>query len=954
MRKIYMLFPGLVCLAVFICAAACTSPELTLPTDVDEEVEVTFRPCLDGSLATRSIGDASSIDQLRVGIYKETSKGLRRTEILTKPWSEVQKEGVSMQFDEDEIYRIVFWAEDKDNTAYQFKDDGTVVADYSDYVNGGFSKMEELDAFYATSSVVPGEGENIRKVTLTRPMGQLNFADSNKPENGVHTAKVTFHSLPVAFNPFTGAVKSTDHIDDKDDITFVFSDFPGESLYHNGSSYHFVSCNYIFAPAEGISEAACTVELVKDGTAVTHHEFKGKKSIVIEQRKKVNMIDYMVPEPEVWSQWNGKFPTICTLVQAEDDPDCYLIDDAEDIAWLADAENAESLGEGMTFRLTTNIDMGHKPGQKSMKLPAGSVFEGNDLTIKGINMMVGLFGDKATNLTVRNLIIDDAVISSNTDANRGVLANTVCGSGCFTNVLVANSSVSTANGAAGGMIGYVSRISKSDRSEILDIVFDNCHVINTSIESEGHEGYFIGMFRGYDNNERLTFKSNCSVIPVSGAEALNSYIMEGNEAVWIAGKDFSMYNGWLGCEECYRGMVYFDESRFIAKWDGVTQVTPLLADPIYDDSDEYKVTAGKTSYMIYSAFDLAGARNASSSPLGLYFKENVDMNGQGKDGKYHVPAEFAQSRCESEDDNWFKRFYTVRNLDGQNNTIYNLYCHSHAVSDGSYVAAFIYTAQKGYDTVHKNLNFRNCCSVAPVVKGSNEDLSYGAIFIQHAGSDSAGSPRYTMENIHIYDSKVFALQHSGILAGLLYNANAYNCSVNNCHIENYICTQTKEPFVKEVTIAENEIEISAEFYSYGEIGGLFGNIMRESNVVNCHVRGTTIHAYGEPDKEADMASDGLLGKLAIASAKGLGFFLVPGRHVSTMIGDIRTRDGETITITGCTVDAATRCTAEHQMHNSSYPYIGQAYYIQFADTKGKVIVDGQELTLADGNKNTKR
>jgi hypothetical protein len=73
-----------------------------------------------------------------------------------------------------------------------------------------------------------------------------------------------------------------------------------------------------------------------------------------------------------------------------------------------------------------------------------------------------------------------------------------------------------------------------------------------------------------------------------------------------------------------------------------------------------------------------------------------------------------------------------------------------------------------------------------------------------------------------------------------------------------------------------------------------------------------------------------------------------------MIGDIRTRDGETITISGCSVDAATRCTAEHQMHNSSYPYIGQAYYIQFDDTKGKVIVDGQELTLADGNKNTKR
>lgn len=945
-------------MSLVICAIACTTPEITLGTDEKGPIEVTFRPSLDGSLATRSIGDAGSIDRLRIGVYKETSKGLSRTDILTKPWGEVQKEGVSMKFDGDATYRIVFWAEDSDNTAYQFKDDGTVVADYSDYANGGFSKMEELDAFYATSSVVPGQDENIRKVTLTRPMGQLNFADSNKPENGVHTAKVTFHSLPVAFNPFTGAVKSTDHIDESDDITFYFSDFPEEGLYHNGSSYHFVSCNYIFAPTEGISEAACTVELVKDGTAVTHHEFKGKKSIVIEQRKKINMIDYMVPEPEVWSQWNGKFPTICTLVQAEDNPDCYLIDDAEDIAWLADAENVESLGEGKTFRLTTNIDMGHKPGQKSMKLPAGSIFDGSNLTIKGIKMMVGLFGDIATGLTVKNLTIEDAIVNSNTDAHRGIIANTLRGSGTFTDVIVSNSSVGTVKGAAGGMIGYISRISKDDRSESLDVVFDNCHVINTSIEANGREGYFVGMFRGYDNSERLTFKSNCSVSPVSGAEDLNSYIIEGNEAVWIAGEDFSMYNGWLGCEECYRGMVHFDESRFIAKWDGITQVTPLLADPIYDDSDEHKVTAGKTCYMIYSPFDLAGARKATGSPMGLYFKESVDMNGQGKDGKYHVPAEFAQSGCESEDDNWFKKFYTVRNLDGQNNTIYNLYCHSNASGENAYVAAFINSVQKDGVTVHKNLNFRNCCSVAPVIQSEGEqsaqDISGGAIFIYVTGSDSSGSPTYTMENIHIYDSKVFALQHSGVLAGLLTRGNAYNCSVNNCHIENYKCTETHEAFVKNVTIAGNEIEISADFYSYGEIGGLFGNIRRESNVVNCHVRGTTIHAYGEPDKEADMASDGLLGKLAIASAKGLGFYLVPGRHVSTMIGDIRTRIGETITISGCTVDAATRCTAEHQMHNSSYPYIGQAYYIQFDDTKGKVIVDGQELTLADGNKNTKR
>lgn len=42
------------------------------------------------------------------------------------------------------------------------------------------------------------------------------------------------------------------------------------------------------------------------------------------------------------------------------------------------------------------------------------------------------------------------------------------------------------------------------------------------------------------------------------------------------------------------------------------------------------------------------------------------------------------------------------------------------------------------------------------------------------------------------------------------------------------------------------------------------------------------------------------------------------------------------------------------MHSSNAPFIGQAYYIQFMDTMGTVIVDGYTLTLADCNKNTIR
>ena len=664
----------------------------------------------------------------------------------------------------------------------------------------------------------------------------------------------------------------------------------------------------------------------------------------------------MVNPPSSWSIWDGTVPKTSTLTQDPNDSDVYIIDGADDIAWLGIEANAASIGTGKTLRFAANINMGGKAGQNSLKLPAGTTIDGDDYTLKGLRLPVGLFYN-ATELTVRDFTIDDAEIAyaGTSTVHSGILANGLYGSSSFTNVTVKNSSVASPTGNAGGMIGYITKIDKSSREEKINVVFDDCHVWNTHVDGMGNEGYFVGMLRGYDNGEELIFKENCSAGHASGTPALESYIKEGNEAVMVAGTDFSRFNAWLGEEECYRGKVYFGQHRFIAKWDGVKTVTPLLADPLYDDSAEFKVKAGNRRYMIYSAFDLAGARKASSSPMALYFKEDVDMNGQGKDGKYYVPSEFSNSACASEDDNYFKRFSYVRHLDGQNHSIYNLSLYSKAISDTAFVSAFIYSVQAD-TTVHKNLNFRNCCSVAPVVSktGYVQDLSYGAIFIQSAGRSQSGEPTYTMDNIHIYDSKVFALQHSGVLAGIVSRGKISNCSVNDCYIENYKCTKSSEQFKKNVEILGNKITISAEFYSYGEIGGLFGNVRRQSYITNCHVRGTRIHAYGEPDKEADMTSDGLVGMGAIAAAKGLGFYKVPGRHVSTMIGDIRTHNGETITITNCTVDAATKCTAEEYNHNSLVPYIGQAYYIQFGDTKGTVLVDGYSLTLADGNKNTNR
>jgi hypothetical protein len=197
------------------------------------------------------------------------------------------------------------------------------------------------------------------------------------------------------------------------------------------------------------------------------------------------------------------------------------------------------------------------------------------------------------------------------------------------------------------------------------------------------------------------------------------------------------------------------------------------------------------------------------------------------------------------------------------------------------------------------------------------------------------------------------LQGLGILASH-FEGNMKNCTVNDCYIENWKCENNLEPYTHVAEIGGGNVTVSAGFYSYGEVGGLCGMIMGAAEITDCHVRGTKIHAYGQDDKNAKITGVGILGSLAAATAESMGYFLVPGRHVSTLIGDIRTMNGETIKITGCTVDKEAVCTPRMFYHSNKARFIGQAYFIDFMDTEGKVIVDGHTLTLADGNRNTIR
>ena len=879
-------------MALMVLATTSCADDI-LPLGGGEEMVVTFRPTISNTM-TRAIGDGLKIDELVVGVY--SGEELIFTQEM--PWNKAQSDGVNLTLIEGRTYNILFWAQCSDNSAYEVTDKGIAV-NYVDYCDGGFANMEELDAFCATATVEVGSQkiEDKGDISLSRPLAQVNFADdTTSPTQGSHKAVVTFTKVPTEFNPFEGKVTKSEAT-----CTFTFTDFPTEPLMVDGATYYYVTDNYFFAPAS----IGATLDLQNaDGTSIKTVEL-ADGAIALEANKKTNVLGSIVQQPETWSVWDGTSKT-----EPEFKNNNYIIDEASDIAWLAD--NGATLAENSIFLQKKDIDMASK-AIASIKLPAGSTYDGGGKTIA--NFANSLFGD-AMSLTVKDLAVENIVASGSTHI--GTLVNTLKGSSSFTNVSVTNASAATTSGAAGGMIGYIVRTTEKNRSETLNVSFTGCKLNGVSVSGSASEGKFVGLLSGYDNNEALSFDSECEATEVSVSDSVYT---KANNSAWAGDVD-DKYDGWLGAENYRRAKVTFGGVRLAPRWDGktVTAKTDLL---LYNgESNKYEV---------HSPFDLAGVRNATASPAALYLMENVDMHGQGADGNFFVHEKFTRSKCASADDNKFTAFSSIALLEGNNKGIYNLALNA----NGSDRYAFILSGNNG--DIHRNTSFHNCCTVVPHIVGTDGgqtvDKSYGATVVL-----SVGGATYTMNNVHAYECKVFALQKTGILAGRLVSttkATINNCSVNKCYIENYKCEEHKELFEESI--------VSAEFYSYGEIGGIIGFINYNAEISNCSVTNTMIHAYGQKDKQGNIANFIKAGN-------------IPGRHVNQFVGDIRSKEGYTVNISNCSV-SGNGYTQDNHNHSkgTSIPIIGEAYCLgakifiigQKGDKKGTVKV--QNITI-DGTK----
>ena len=771
-------------------AVGCSEDDIIANID-GESVDVTFLPSLDAEPQSRAIGKAERIDEILVGVYEN---GTFRFS-LTESWTEAKNNGIKVSLIEGRTYQVLFWAQDSQNTAYALSPDGNITINYDDYTNGGFSKMEELDAFYFVDKVTVGAAkvEN-RTIVLSRPLAQLNFADkTTRPESGVHRAEITFANIPTVFNPLNGTITTASLSDPADDVTFRFDDFTQETLTVDGVDYYYLTSNYLFAPAsESTIEATFNLMPAAGGNPIKSLEFKGSEAITLKANCKTNVLGSMVQQPITWSVWDGNMPGSDHELTT-DSQNRYIVDEAADIAWLT--ENAEGLQPNRTFILTVDVDMNNF-AIPSIDLPTGSTFDGNEHTIKNLRLSDALFGN-ATNLTVKNLTVEEADVANTatTVTHVGVLVNTLKGNSSFTNVNINNSSVSTDTGAAGGIVGYISGTKANDPNELLEVTFDNCHVTETTVDGETATGHFVGLLRGYDPNEHLTFNSNCTLTLSATAAQANDFVSpyrEGNEGAWLAANDYSKYDGWLGKEECYRGTVMLGENRFIPCWDGTTKITPL--------------TDGSTK-LIYSAFDLASLQGGSHTAVS--FKENVDLGGDRATNK-----------------NPFTPINSINTLDGEYHKLYNL-----NIYHKSWIVGFINGVND--NTVHKNLHFVNS-SVRANMTGAEAQVYVGTLcpYVQK---------KYSVNNITVTNGYVLGLGKLGGLIGYVTSESTASLDCSNCIIESST--------IENIEGTTEEDFSGVKFFPHGEVGGLVGFIQNTAKITDSQVNNCTINCFGQSDKK---------------------------------------------------------------------------------------------------------
>lgn len=582
-------------MALAFFAASCQQENLEPVVSVNT---VTYTVEVPGALATRALGDeTTAVDK----VYYEVYRALEVTDLDAKPVYEGNepvsggKASFELEFVKDQEFVVLFWAQDADLTMFDITDLRKVTL-----TTPGASNNENAQVFAGSNEVADCVPANGGKVTLIRPISQLNiFTTKESLQFGTKSITLSESTVKVSglyttYNVATGEPVITEVTAD---FTYGLADVPATE---DTDPYAYVAMNYVgFA-----QNASSTVDVdftIKTSEGDIPHSVP---SVPLKPNYRTNIIgnllteaaDYNVTlgiwatEDEVVEIWDGKSiktPDFDAATQT------WTIDNGAELAWFAHAVNGDlpsTLAESSApaFSKEHKAVLGdhiHLGGHEWTTIGTknghfmGS-FDGAGYTIYDFKIteccygepQAALFGTVSGKPTIKNLTIDGAEIvmpaGHTGDFYAAGLIGTFYGNLTIANVTVQNSKF-VGNNKVAGLLAHDGVCSSLN--------IDNCHVLNceiasTNVNDGGNVGGFIGLFQGAAKGtqaapygDHIIKNSSVKNTTINAINSTNTGKRSNGEFVaCISGKD----NQTLVIEDCEISGNTFTQNE------GVTYVSP--------------------------------------------------------------------------------------------------------------------------------------------------------------------------------------------------------------------------------------------------------------------------------------------------------------------------------------------------------------------------------------------
>lgn len=240
------LFFGMFVAAGMLLATSCSKDELETAQS-GNEAQVTFSLGLEGHIATRAISDGKSADKLVYAVFDENGNRITSIEQVTRENVEFPTTE-TLTLAKGQTYKVAFWAQDADCSAYDVDDNMDVTVSYENATNND----ETRDAFFKTTEAFTVTGSTSMDVVLKRPFAQINVGVEQTDWTAAVASGVTIQNSSVIIqNAATKINLVTGAVSDPTEVTYSLATIPAENLSVdvNGDgekeTYKWLSMSYI-------------------------------------------------------------------------------------------------------------------------------------------------------------------------------------------------------------------------------------------------------------------------------------------------------------------------------------------------------------------------------------------------------------------------------------------------------------------------------------------------------------------------------------------------------------------------------------------------------------------------------------------------------------------------------------------------------------------------------------